>query len=67
MKNFWKSDNSAIKIINVQTILKKYQIVIRSGILERFHKVISSDFKDSNKIVLVSNDRIYPLYKEKLQ
>lgn len=67
MKNFWESDNSAIKIINVQTILKKYQIVIKSGILERFHKVISSDFKDINKIVLVSNDRIYPLYKEKLQ
>ncbi|MBE3089734.1 MAG: 3-dehydroquinate synthase [Actinobacteria bacterium] len=67
MKNFWESDNSAIKIINVQTILKKYQIVIRSGILERFHKVISSDFKDINKIVLVSNDRIYHLYKEKLQ
>ena len=67
MKNFWESDNSAIKIINVQTILKKYQIVIRSGILERFHKVISSDFKDINKIVLVSNDRIYALYKEKLQ
>ena len=67
MKNFWESDNNAIKIINVQTILKKYQIVIRTGILERFHKVISSDFKDINKIVLVSNDRIYPLYKEKLQ
>jgi 3-dehydroquinate synthase len=67
MKNFWESDNSAIKIINVQTILKKYQIVIGSGILERFHKVISSDFKEINKIVLVSNDRIYPLYKEKLQ
>jgi 3-dehydroquinate synthase len=67
MKNFWESDNSAIKIINVQTILKKYQIVIRSGMLERFYKVISSDFKDINKIVLVSNDRIYPLYKEKLQ
>ena len=67
MKNFWESDNSAIKIINVQTILKKYQIVIGSGILERFHKVISSDFKEINKIVLVSNDRIYALYKEKLQ
>jgi 3-dehydroquinate synthase len=67
MKNFWESDNSAIKIINVQTILKKYQIVIGSGILERFHKVISSDFKEINKIVLVSNDRIYPLYKERLQ
>ena len=67
MKNFWESDNSAIKIINVQTILKKYQIVIRPGILERFHKVINSDFKDINKIVLVSNDRIYPLYEEKLQ
>ncbi|MBE3094571.1 MAG: 3-dehydroquinate synthase, partial [Actinobacteria bacterium] len=26
-----------------------------------------SDFKDINKIVLVSNDRIYHLYKEKLQ
>ena len=67
MKNFWESDNSAIKIINVQTILKKYQIVIGSGILERFHKVIGSDFKEINKIVLVSNDRIYPLYKERLQ
>ena len=53
MKNFWESDKSSIKIINVQTTLKKYQIVISSGILERFHKVISSDFKDINKIVLV--------------
>jgi len=67
MKNYWESDNSAIKIINVQTILKKYQIVISSGILEGFYKVISCDFKDINKIILVSNDRIYPLYKEKLQ
>jgi 3-dehydroquinate synthase len=67
MKNFWESDKSAIKIINVQTILKKYQIVIKPGILEIFHKIISSDFKDINKIVLVSNERIYHLYKEKLQ
>jgi 3-dehydroquinate synthase len=67
MKNFWESDNSSIRIINVQTILKKYQIVIRPGILERFQQVITSDFKDFNKIVLISNDRIYSLYKEKLQ
>ncbi|MCL5073346.1 MAG: 3-dehydroquinate synthase [Actinobacteria bacterium] len=29
--------------------------------------MISSDFRDINKIVLVSNDKVYPLYKEKLQ
>lgn len=67
MRNFLESDNSTIKIINVRTILKKYQIIISSGIFEIFHEIIDSDYKDINKIVLVTNDRIYPLYKEKLQ
>jgi len=67
MKNLWESDNNAIKIINVNTVLKKYQIVISSGIFEIFHEVINSDFKDINKIVIVTNDKIFPLYKEKLQ
>jgi 3-dehydroquinate synthase len=67
MKSFLESDNNTIKIINVRTILKKYQIVISSEIFEIFSEIINSDFKDINKIILVTNDRIYPLYKEKLQ
>ncbi len=67
MKNILESKNNTIKIINVQTTLKKYQVAINSGLSEIFHEIISSDFKKINKIVLISNDRIYPLYKEKLQ
>lgn len=67
MKNSWDRNDSVIRILNVQTTLKKYQIVLKPRIMDMFHEVISCDFKDINKIVLVTNDYIYSLYKEKIR
>ena len=56
-----------MKSITVKTKLRKYPIYINPGIHKDFPQLIKSKFYDAEKIVLVTNDKIFGIYESKIK
>lgn len=55
-----------MKILYTKTKLRKYPIYIQSNITKSFIKLLEKSFKDFNKIVLITNDKIFGIYGKNL-
>ena len=56
-----------MKNITVHTKLKNYQISIQPDITDNLPSIIKDNFKDVDKIALITNDKVYGLYGERLK
>jgi len=56
-----------MRIITAKTKLRNYPIYISSKISKYFPQLIGKNFKDSEKIVLVTNDKVFGIYEEKIK
>lgn len=56
-----------MRIITAKTKLRHYPIYISSKIYEYFPLLIKKNFKDSEKIVLVTNNKVFGIYENKVK
>jgi 3-dehydroquinate synthase len=56
-----------MKNITIHTKLKNYQISIQPDITDNLPYIIKDNFKDVDKIALITNDKVYGLYGERLK
>ncbi len=56
-----------MKIINVKTKLRNYPIYISPEIYREFPALVKKNFSDADKIALVTNDRIFGIYENKIK
>jgi 3-dehydroquinate synthase len=56
-----------MRIITAKTKLRNYPIYISSKIYEYFPLLIKKNFKDSEKIVLVTNNKVFGIYEDKIK
>ncbi|GAH30517.1 unnamed protein product [marine sediment metagenome] len=55
-----------MRIITAKTKLRNYPIYISSKISQYFPLLIKENFKDSEKIVLVTNNKVFGIYEDKI-
>jgi len=56
-----------MKTITVKTKMRKYPILINPSIHDNFPDLIKRKFCDADKLVLVSNDKIFGIYGKKIK
>ncbi len=56
-----------MKTIIVKTKLRRYPIYIKSKIYKNFPELIKKNFYDSDKIVLITNDKVFGIYESRIK
>lgn len=56
-----------MKTTHVRTKLRKYPIYIESNITRNFLNLVRKHFKDFNKLIFVTNDKVYGIYGDRLK
>ena len=55
-----------MKIIKARTTLRKYKIYIGSDIFKNLKEIIKKNLGQTGKMMLGTNEKIYGIYKEKI-
>jgi len=56
-----------MKTINAKTKLRNYPIYISQKFTEYFPQLIKKNFRQTEKIILITNDRVFGLYEDKIK
>lgn len=56
-----------MRIITAKTKLRHYPIYINSEITEYFPLLVKKNFKDSEKMVLVTNNKVFGIYEDRIK
>ncbi|MBC7333489.1 MAG: 3-dehydroquinate synthase [Actinobacteria bacterium] len=56
-----------MRVINVKTRLRKYPILIESGITEDFVDHLKKNFSGFNKVVVITNNKVFAIHGQRLK
>src|SRR4030042_5583586 len=56
-----------MRIITAKTKVRNYPIYISQEFTEHFPLLVRKNFKDSEKMVLVTNDKVFGIYESKIK
>jgi 3-dehydroquinate synthase len=56
-----------MKIVTVKTLNRKYNIYIKNNITENFNLYLNKDIKDIKNVIIISNERVFSIYGDKIE